>query len=148
MIFGLSNTRTLVDLLKRGLVPKNEKVKCIIVLSIALVLSVFDGANENGFCINLCASMLAVSVAVLLCYHINKRYDNKRFAERIVCMSVAVGIRLGIPFLLVIILYAFWSGDYSFKSPYGVGLRIMLEILFLTILVVKFGKDFKHGTRS
>jgi len=139
----LWNTKALAKELKEGTLSEGEKFKYYLfgVIIYALLFEFGGYLDKEIFTtVNLLLSITIVSldiIGIYLCYEANKQGDGLLFIERIVCLSVPLGIRILVLSIVLLIIFsivgaifsAIFFPDYSANSLADIILTLTLYVI-------------------
>ena len=144
----------LADDLKADRLSEKEKMIYFFLSSIVTVFflefSLYMGQVPDR--VNITSSILNVLVnaaGLLFCYQANKKGDNKAFIERIICLSVPIGVRVIIASSLLYIVYliGFVVSGHEIDSASGV-MDVLFGVAFEVIFYIYLGKSLYRISRA
>ncbi|MEL7632246.1 hypothetical protein [Sporomusa sphaeroides] len=100
------NVKALIEELRTGNLLQKEKMKyyllTTLIPTILVELYMSSPWEINSIKnVNLFIVIFANIIGILLCFEANRLGDNKDFIERMICLSVPIGFRLTIMFLII-----------------------------------------------
>jgi len=106
----LWNIKALATKLKTGELSQAERFKylflSVILVTLAMEASAYEGKISTAISITESIMFLMITVGgTLLCYRANKKGDNKEFADRIICLSIPISLKVGVFFIGIYAVY-------------------------------------------
>ena len=147
----LWKTKELVLKMKNDELSQTEKFKYFLVFII--LTTIFGGLSSytsiSPTFQSVIASILRAVIVIagtILCYGTNKKGDDREFIDRIICISLPLGIKFFVVFIVTLLLYVILSaiiiGDAF--DPQMATESLLLVFIFISYLVCFYWRLMHH----
>ena len=103
------NTSVLVEELRARQVSQREKAKYLAVTSACISLlpyAYLQSPTSPLLAVEAVLTALITLVGITACYHANVRGDGEEFLDRFVCLSLPLGLRVGVVWIVIYLAYS------------------------------------------
>jgi hypothetical protein len=138
------NVKALAQDLKAGQVSQKEKMKYFLVTIIVQMLMTSMPAQPSlqyGDFIRTVIFIIITAIGIVVCYKANSRGDDKEFVERIICLSLPIGVRISLLLFIGLILDIIIATVLQF-GPQAVEVSIFIVSIIVLIITLTWMRSY------
>jgi hypothetical protein len=138
------NVKALAQDLKAGQVSQKEKMKYFLVTIIVQMLMTSMPAQPSlqyGDFIRTVIFIIITAIGIVVCYKANSRGDDKEFVERIICLSLPIGVRISLLLFIGLILDIIIATVLQF-GPQALEVSIFIVSIIVLIITLTWMRSY------